>query len=913
MNATSKSRNGDCSAFSFGPDSDGNSGNNNALILSLYLIDSEDDLLHDSSQPSDNSSDNRHVRERARLYRRLCKACDIANGVLLSSSSTREDDDNLRADRKQSNPKTNYRPWSSGGDGPMFGIHCDINSDEYFIDATNDIDGDDMWQSQSPPNHRPTNSLDDSACRQMDTRKMKNNHQCQRQQPHLRAICRYGNDVNDMWRCVALVLRISSVLSSSQSEDQHNLTCAIECWDMHDGHVLLIEAAECLPSWVDDDALQGGVGGPAGCRNRCWVVDGKVHLIPPSKGDSAQNCNSLESMLLSRDSALFILMQSIKMNEKGSRTTAASGAMQRAIQNRIDRTDYSHIRTKNDSVGAIVATHPTSNPHWHIAATAMPASVARLIQNIPSLVPMLVDSFCANAPELQRKAFEAKDSKGATDDMNGDETLDGKSALPVKLQPENNATTNSSPNPLGNSFPYEQIVIIPVVFTRTNYAELVTGRGIVPSFPIPSAYRSVELNRFQRHLRQSAFLGDSFADEGGAKRRMRNPFERAVDVGIRLCAGLDWILSITDHRKVSDSMLNPVFNLEDSAIDTLGEVDRRLRVYWTRIDAEASGRGEQSDESLPWIEQAWQVGPNGSGIQNAEFDTTLLQALELMSKCQVFNPELCQPLQRAPCPCTRPGVSLLKMVQSGIKSALKWQRQDFDEDSFPMPNVAEMDDDVWMEVNSLEELEEEMKTLSSSRKVNRDSDATTESGRPRRTTRRSRVGSKFSHASCKEDKQDAQPRGDAEALNKMLTGFREFVEGEGDLEGAVTTSVIESPQHSESRRRNSSELDPEHGMSQEVNIDPRKFLNTLHSMLSSQRPQPESHPDESHDHISKFFFQEDLDDGHMSDDSERSSGDNIDKDTDNHGSGEDYWSIQNYMVSDKKKQDIRFDLPTCSN
>ena len=244
---------------------------------------------------------------------------------------------------------------------------------------------------------------------------------------------------------------------------------------MNDGHVLLIEAAECLPSWVDDDALQGGVGGPAGCRNRCWVVDGKVHLIPPSKGDSAQNCNSLESMLWSRDSALFILMQSIKMNEKGSRTTAASGAMQRAIQNRIDRTDYSHIRVKNDSLSrgaANVVTHPTSNPHWHIAATVVPSSVARFIQNHPSLVPMLVDSFCANAPELQRKAFEAKDSKGATDDMNGDETLDGKSSLPVKLQPENNATANSSPNPLGNSFPYEQIVIIPVVFTRTNYAEL---------------------------------------------------------------------------------------------------------------------------------------------------------------------------------------------------------------------------------------------------------------------------------------------------------------------------------------------------------------------------------------------------------------------------------------------------------
>jgi hypothetical protein len=908
----------DCNSFSFGVDSDGNSGNNNALILSLYLIDSEDDLLHVGSQPNNDLDGNCHARKRALLYQRLCKACAIANGVLRSSSSASNDVGKLGADGKQSNPKTNHRPWSSGGDGPIFGIHCDINSDKYFINATNDIDGDDMWQSQTPPNHQPEHPSDDEI---NDTRRMQQSDQFQHQQPHLRAICQYGNDVNDMWRCIALVLRISSVLSSSQSEDRYNLTCAVECWDVNDGHIILIEAAEYLPSWVDDDTLQGGVGGPAGCRNRCWVVDGKVHLIPPSKGVNAPSCNSSEPVKLSRDSALFILMQSIKMKGEGSHPTAASGAVQRAIQDRIDRTNYSHSRVNADTLSQGATNVPsTDNPHWHIAATALPASVARFIQNHPSLVPMLVDSFCANAPELQRKTVEEKGSKGATEAVNGDRTLDGESSLTIKSQPENTIlrpTTESSIHPLGNSFPYEQIVMIPIVLTRTNYAELVTGRGVVPSFPIPSAYRSVELNRFQRHLRQSDFGGDSLADE---KQGRRNPFQRAVDVGIRLCAGLDWILSNTntDDRKVSNSMT--ILNVEDSAIDSLGEVDRRLRIYWTRIDAEASGRYEQSDKSsaLPWIEQAWKVGPNGSGIQNAEIDTTLLQALEPMSRCHVFNPELCQPLRKAPCPYTRPGVSLLEIVRSGIKSALKWQRQEFNEDSFPMPKTTDMDDDSWMEVNSLEELEEEMKTLSS-RKVNADSDATTTSGRPRRTTRRSRVGRKFARESCEEDEQDAQPKEDAEALNKILAGFRSFVEGEGELEGAVTTCVKDSSQQQESRHRDSSELDPENLMSQEVSIDPRIFLNTLHSMLSNQStPQPESNPDENHDHISKFFFQEDLDDGDTSDE-ERGSGFIIDEDTDNsrppYGPDQDHWSVQNYMVSDKKRQKKYsfWNLPTCTD
>mmetsp|Transcript_12079 Transcript_12079/g.26369 ORF Transcript_12079/g.26369 Transcript_12079/m.26369 type:complete len:110 (+) Transcript_12079:204-533(+) len=77
-------------------------------------------------------------------------------------------------------------------------------------------------------------------------------------QPHLRAICHYGNDLNGMWRCISLAQRISSILLL-QSED--NLSYAIECWGANDGHILL--------SWVDDDVLQGEVGGPEGCWDRC--------------------------------------------------------------------------------------------------------------------------------------------------------------------------------------------------------------------------------------------------------------------------------------------------------------------------------------------------------------------------------------------------------------------------------------------------------------------------------------------------------------------------------------------------------------------------------------------------------------------------------------------------------------------
>jgi hypothetical protein len=896
--------NGHLSAISF----DENSDNKNTLILSLYLIDSEDDLIRGCSQHTQNLDANRRVCKRARLYQRLCRACAIANNVLRSSSSTSEDDSNPCATRIQSERNTNYRPWSSGGDGPIFGVHCDVNSDENFINATNDIDGDDMWQSQPPSNQQAKNLCDDmnDTC----TTKKSNQYQCQ--QPHLRALCRYGNDVNDMWRCIALALRISSVLASSQSEEQINLTCAIECWDMSDGHILLIEAAEHLPSWVDDDALQGGVGGPAGCRNRCWVVDGKVHLIPPSKVESSPFCDSSETGRLSRDSALLILTRSMKMNGRGSGITLASGAVQRSIQDRIDRTDYTHLGTKNASLSRGAAhgeTHITDNSHWHVAAAALPASVARFLLNHPSLLPIIVDSFCTNAPKLQRMNSEGSGSKSGTGASIDEKIVDGESPLEMKEKNTNRSTSYSSTNPLGSAFPYEQIVIFPIVLTRTNYAELVTGRGIVPSFPIPSAYRSVELNRFQRHLRQSVFGGESFEDGDGTSRRMKNPFERAIDVGVRLCAGLDWICNDPDDSKASVSSLDPDINMENIAIDTLGEVERRLRIYWTRVDIEASGGCEQEDlPPLPWIEQAWKAGPIGSGIQNVDFDASLLRAIEHMTRCLVFNPELCQPLRKAPCPYSRPGVTLFEMVQSGIKSALKWQRLKFNEDSFPMPKAIDLNDDGWMDVNSLEELEEEMKNLSNL-KVN--TDTTTGSVRPRRTTRRSRVGREVGRISRDEDEQDAQPKEDAEALNKILAGFRSFVDGEGELEGAVTSGVRGSPLQfkPEQQNQNSSELDCRHDVSHEVNIDPRKFLNTLHSMLSKHgAPQPDNEDD--HDHISKFFFQEDLDDGDMSDNSDVivENADSVEQ----YQSDQDYWSIQNYMVSHKKLQD-RFYSSSTSN
>ena len=573
----------------------------------------------------------------------------------------------------------------------------------------------------------------------------------------------------------------------------------------------------------------------------------------------------------------------------------------------------------------------------------------------PSLVPLLIDSFCKVAPDYLKEQHESHNHQNEKT-ANGDANNNMQSTTTNNTQHDSTATTTKSSttsSSLGSSFPYEQIVTLPITFTRTSYAELVTGRGIVPTFPVPKSYKSVELNRFQRQLRQSTanhwavdYEDDEYGGGIASNKRRRNRFSRAVDVGVRLCAGLDWIVSNNNRdgmkmKKVESMNHGSTSSLEDSAIEALGEVERRLCIYWARIDAEASASSRESSEhhhhhdaesessSLPWIEQVWQAGPNGLNQFTSECsDKSLIQALESMSKCHVFNPELSRPLWETPCPYTRPNVTLIIMVQSGIKSALKWQREKYDEDSFPMPREWEVDDDSWMDVNSLEELEEEMKNLSTRQKMNSAASGTNDSEKaeggkkPRRTTRRSRR--KLAQSSCCEtedgnnDKQQhgkAQPIGNVQqqsSLDKGQGGFQLLVDDKDDL--VTQNNTEQKPLESFSYTQDDTdktELEPEHLMSQAVNINPTKFLNILHAKLKKRNnsnqvalgdEKEESVAAVDDQDISKFFFDEDLDNDDTSDDSKSSNDGDMFDDYDDprlqqNGSdeGEDPWSLHNIM------------------
>lgn len=102
--------------------------------------------------------------------------------------------------------------------------------------------------------------------------------------PHLRAECRYGDNVNDEWMAIRLLMELS----------QTNPSLAMDCWDVHVGPILLIEGSEGLPAWLSEGQVDES-------RFICWILHGNVTLIGPTTDElsvqSALDCLRNNHML----------------------------------------------------------------------------------------------------------------------------------------------------------------------------------------------------------------------------------------------------------------------------------------------------------------------------------------------------------------------------------------------------------------------------------------------------------------------------------------------------------------------------------------------------------------------------------------------------------------------------------------
>jgi hypothetical protein len=165
---------------------------------------------------------------------------------------------------------------------------------------------------------------------------------------HLRATCRYGANVDDEWVAIAGVIALSKIF----------VELAFLCWDVDDGHVLLIESALQLPPWVDDIS-------PSACRHRCWVAQGSIALLRPES-------RSEEQLTLKGGIARLI-------SQKGLERPVS---VQSAIENR--------IRGFQD---AIKVSPPDWTSQLHRAALVLPRHIADLIHGNPQLVNCAVTVF----------------------------------------------------------------------------------------------------------------------------------------------------------------------------------------------------------------------------------------------------------------------------------------------------------------------------------------------------------------------------------------------------------------------------------------------------------------------------------------------------------------------------------------
>lgn len=165
---------------------------------------------------------------------------------------------------------------------------------------------------------------------------------------HLRATCHYGANVDDEWVAIAGVMALSKQF----------VELVFQCWDVDDGHVLLIESALHLPPWVDDIS-------PSECRYRCWVAQGSIILIrPDGRSEEKLTLKSAISRLMSQNGL--------------ERPVSVQSAIEKRIRG------FQH---------AIKGCPPDWTNQLHRAALVLPRQIANMIRVNPKLVNCAVTVF----------------------------------------------------------------------------------------------------------------------------------------------------------------------------------------------------------------------------------------------------------------------------------------------------------------------------------------------------------------------------------------------------------------------------------------------------------------------------------------------------------------------------------------
>ena len=319
--------------------------------------------------------------------------------------------------------------WFSGGEGLSFGLHCKDD---------------------------PTSSVNSI--------------------PHLRARVSYGPHPLDEIYAIAMMKCISNDLL------QYNMDVAIECWDVDDGQILLIEGSEYLPAWVDDEI------GVEAMAHRVYIVHGKVHIIPPSIISNDLPGGDYNKYVLSRREALDALIQCETNHTYTLDKDWSLIDFNAAIKKRIAPFCKAISCAMDESTRRSIL-----KESLHTAAIVLPLHLAIMIRYRPDLVATAIASFCQHTSE------------------------------------ENNTMPGIASDCEEETVSFENLVHVKIIMPKTLYAMLLSGAGhLPPPIRIPKHYKSMELNRIKRQCKNG---GKAYAH-----------FRHALEAGVRLALGFEWLI-----------------------------------------------------------------------------------------------------------------------------------------------------------------------------------------------------------------------------------------------------------------------------------------------------------------------------------------------------------------------------------
>lgn len=533
-------------------------------------------------------------------------------------------------------------PWISGGDGPVFGIHLSRHHDD------NSIDSDARFDDEN----------DDDDIVQENLKEERNDKT--RWIPHLRAICRYGVSVADEWFAIDMMFgflrnhsshSFSSNLINTKMEQASVVapTIVAQCWDVEDGQILLIEAAEHLPAWMDQI-------GPSHCRHRCWIATRTPPTTTPVTSSYTQNIDSSSDRVrlyfieppqghyehdpsLGLGDALHVLQSEFchtgREDAKARDRTTGSGrqssgeclSQQRVTisSERVQQAVSAGIsRHRHSSAAAGDLTHdhqPKSNNTTndkHVAALAVPRSVARLLARRPDLASTACQMFAEQASHYDERVRDIPDPQtylaGTCHDWVWTKLSLGRTAFAMLR------TVTAAP-----FWTQEDSIFPPFVAADIQVKRL----------------RRVSYVEATPHLRYGLALG------------------------VRIVAGLD-------------ACLNSVRPTQPpSTLHSLTYKENRILLYWAKITHSISNRIDgQVDQN--WLTDAWHAGPNQSPYD-----------LESILRCPVFDPEIKYSLT----PLSIPDMDVMNQISKELLRRPN-DREDNDYDEVPRSN--EVGDEAWL-------------------------------------------------------------------------------------------------------------------------------------------------------------------------------------------------------------------------